>query len=67
MASSNKVRLEFTVEMDTEKGVVTYVDTTVNNGEKVVNIDKKRVTVSQASEIIRNTMMEHKRNRYSRY
>ena len=64
---SNIHELQFSVKVNSDKGIVTYLETSFN-GEKTVLIeDGSRKTISQASELIRQTLMDHKKERYSRY
>ena len=60
-------QIQFNVNIDSSKGVVTYLDS-IFNGEKTILIPAgSNKTVSNASEAIRMTIMDHKKNRYSRY
>lgn len=67
MADNNIHSINFNVKMDSAKGVVTYLETSFNGEKEVLIKEGSRKTVSQASEAIRQTLMEHKNERYSRY
>jgi hypothetical protein len=67
MADNNIHSINFNVKMNSIKGVVTYLETSFNGEKEVLIKDGSMKTVSQASEEIRKTLMNHKSERYSRY
>ena len=61
--ASNIHNIHFDVEIDSDKGIVTSLKSTFNGEETVLIPDGSRKTVSVASEAIRQTIMEHKKDR----
>ena len=64
---NNIHELHFDVKINSTKGVVAFLSSTFNNETEVLIKDGSNKTVSQASEAIRQAMMKHKNERYSRY
>lgn len=64
---NNIHELHFDIKIDNRKGVVTFLSSSFNGEETVLIPDGSTKTVSNASEAIRQVIMDHKKERYSRY